>query len=83
MARKTIYSPAYRELVAHLRSLREEQGKSQTQLAKELMWPQQRLSAVEAGARRLDIIEFIQLVEALGHCPAEVILSPPKMHKDR
>lgn len=81
MARKTIYSPAYRELVARLRSMREEQGKSQTQLAKELAWPQQRLSAVEAGARRLDIIEFIQLVEALGHCPAEVIRDLPRRRK--
>lgn len=83
MARKTIYNPAYRELVTHLRGLREEQGKSQTQLAQELMWPQQRLSAVEAGARRLDIIEFIQLVEAQSHCPSDVILSLLEMHKDR
>lgn len=73
MATKTIYSSAYRELVARLRGFREEQGKSQTQLARDLAWPQQRLSAVEAGARRLDVIEFIELVEALGHCPAEVI----------
>lgn len=46
---------------------------SQTALAKELCWPQQRLSAVEAGARRLDVIEFLQLTKALGLSPEEAI----------
>lgn len=73
MSKKTIYNPAYRELVARLRAEREEVGKSQTDLAKELGWPQQRLSAVEAGARRMDVLEFVQLTEALGRCPSDII----------
>lgn len=75
MAKKTIYHPAYRELVAGLRAEREGLGKSQKELARELGWSQQRLSAVEAGARRLDVVEFVQLIDALGRCPAEVIRS--------
>ena len=73
MATKTIYSGAYRRLVARLRSLREAAGKSQTTLATDLGWPQQRLSAVESGARRLDVIEFLQLTAALGIAPEEAV----------
>ena len=75
MATKTIHHPAYRELVALLRTLREGVGKTQSQLAEELGWPQQRLSAIEAGARRLDVIEFVQLSGALGHRASELIES--------
>jgi transcriptional regulator with XRE-family HTH domain len=66
LATKTIYSAAYRRLVSRLRVLREEAGVSQSALARSLGWPQQRLSAIEAGARRLDVIEFLQLTAALG-----------------
>lgn len=69
MAAKTIYSKAYRQLVQDLRALREQAGMSQSALSYELGWPQQRLSAVEAGARRLDVLEFLQLVRALGLTP--------------
>lgn len=34
-------------------------------MAKALGWSQQALSAVEAGARRLDVIEFVQLCRVL------------------
>lgn len=73
MATKTIYSTAHRKLVARLRALREDAGLSQSDLAKVLGWPQQRLSAVEGGARRLDVIEFLSLTEALGLAPEEAI----------
>lgn len=74
MAAKTIYTAAHRKLVARLRALREDAGLSQSDLAKVLGWPQQRLSAVEAGARRLDVIEFLTLTEALGLTPEQAIL---------
>lgn len=74
MASKTIYSASHRKLVARLRTLRESAGLSQSELAKALGWPQQRLSAVEAGARRLDVIEFLALTDALGLTPEEAIL---------
>ncbi|HET7329913.1 helix-turn-helix transcriptional regulator [Dyella sp.] len=66
MASKTIYRAEYRKLVERLRDRREELGLSQSEVARSLGWPQQRLSAVEAGARRLDVIEFFQLTSALG-----------------
>ena len=66
MAIKTIYSAEYRQLVEWLRTCREEAELTQTALARQLGWPQQRVSAVEAGARRLDVMEFLHLTAGLG-----------------
>ena len=73
MATKTIYSTAYRQLVVRLREIREASGISQSDLAATLGWPQQRLSAVETGARRLDIMEFLHLTGVLGLSPEAAI----------
>lgn len=56
-----------------LRARREEVGLTQTALALELGWPQQRLSAIEAGARRLDVMEFLHLTAHLGLAPESAI----------
>lgn len=66
VASKTIHRNDYRKLVERLRDRREELGLSQSEVARTLGWPQQRMSAVEAGARRLDVIEYIELTTALG-----------------
>lgn len=73
MRPKTIYQLDYQRLVARLRDRRLELGLSQSEVAREVGWPQQRLSAVEAGARRLDIIEFFRLSTALGLSPRGAI----------
>ncbi len=72
MATKTIYQSAYLRLVGLLRERRESLGISQTRLAAHLGWPQQRVSSVESGARRLDVLEFCLIAAALGFSPAEV-----------
>lgn len=73
MATKTIYSAEYRHLVQLLRDQREKIGLSQTALSLELGWPQQRLSAVETGSRRLDIMEYLYLTAQLGLAPSDAI----------
>lgn len=73
MASKTIYRDDYRKLVERLRDRREKLGLSQSEVARVLGWPQQRMSAVEAGARRLDVIEFFQLTSALGLTPSRAV----------
>ncbi|UTA55600.1 helix-turn-helix domain-containing protein [Lysobacter soli] len=73
MATKTIYRLDYRRLVERLRDRRIALGLSQTELARALGWPQQRISAVEAGARRLDVIEFFQLSASLGLTPQRAV----------
>lgn len=72
MATKTIYQSAYLRLVGQLRERRESLAISQTKLASHLGWPQQRISSVESGARRLDVLEFCLIASALGFSSAEV-----------
>ncbi|MBH1493999.1 helix-turn-helix transcriptional regulator [Stenotrophomonas maltophilia] len=72
MATKTIYQNEYLRLIGKLRDRREGLGISQTQLAAHLGWPQQRISSIESGSRRLDVLEFCLLASALGVPPAEV-----------
>jgi transcriptional regulator with XRE-family HTH domain len=59
-------------LVGLLRERRESLGISQTRLASHLGWPQQRISSVKSGARRLEVLEFCLIAAALGFSPAEV-----------
>ncbi|MCO7485632.1 helix-turn-helix domain-containing protein [Stenotrophomonas maltophilia] len=46
-------------------------GISQVSLASHLDWPQQTISSIEAGARRLDLLEYLRLTSALGMSAAE------------
>lgn len=71
MSTKSIYHETYLRLVGQLRQRRESLGISQTALASHLSWPQQRISSIEAGARRLDMLEYLRLASALGMSATE------------
>ncbi len=73
MPKKTIYAKEYRELVNELRRTRKALGITQTELCDALGWPQQRLSAVERGGRRLDVMEYFLLAEKLGMTPRQAL----------
>jgi transcriptional regulator with XRE-family HTH domain len=73
MRKKTIYAKEYRELVDSLRQIRKESGLTQVTLAESLGWPQQRLSAVESGSRRLDVMEYFVLADKLGLSPDKAL----------
>lgn len=62
---KTIHTSAYVRLLAALRLKRETLGKSQSEIALRLGWTQRKLSYAESGERRLDVLEFFALAEAL------------------
>jgi transcriptional regulator with XRE-family HTH domain len=70
---KTIYRAEYRRLLAALRARREALGLSQTAVAQAVGWPQQKLSAAESGARRLDVLEFIELAGVLKLTPSRAL----------
>jgi transcriptional regulator with XRE-family HTH domain len=53
-------------LVDLLRTVRQEQKVTQVELAKKLAVPQSRISKVEVGERRMDLIELRAWCEALG-----------------
>ena len=51
--------------------LRRKSGITQAELARRLARPQSFISKVELGERRLDVVEFIEFIEALGEDPQE------------
>ena len=53
--------------------MRKAAGITQVELAERLGKPQSFVSKVERGERRLDVIEFCQVAEALGHEPAKLL----------
>ena len=86
MPKKTIYAKEYRELVDGLRRIRKDLGLTQVALAEALGWPQQRLSAVESGSRRLDVMEYVVLADKLGLPPDRALalilaLLPRRRHQ--
>lgn len=66
---KTIHRTEYRQLVDQLRERRESIGVSQGALARMLGWTQQKVSYIETGARRMDVLEYLWLAKALGLSP--------------
>jgi transcriptional regulator with XRE-family HTH domain len=46
---------------------------TQAQLAKKLGWDQSTVSMMENGQRRIDMIEFMALSDAIGFDPVEVV----------
>ena len=71
--RDTLRSPRQIELRTQLRSLRERHGLTQAQVAKRLGKPQSFVAKYEGGERRLSVIEFVDVVRALGADPAGVL----------
>lgn len=68
MARST-HHPNYQTLLTLLRDVRERAGATQLALAEGLGNTQTFVSKVERGERRIDVVEFIEICEALGADP--------------
>ncbi len=69
----SIFTQRHQEFIAFITSVRKTEGITQVELAERLSKPQSFVSKVERGERRLDVIEFCQVAEALGHDPAELL----------
>jgi len=63
---RSLHTPAYQIFRRLLVEVRERQGMTQVDLAKRLGRPQSFISKYEKGERRLDVIEFISICDALG-----------------
>lgn len=70
---KTIYTKRQQRLCALLKAARKKAELTQTGLAKRLGTYKSYVSRYERGDRRLDVIEFLAVTEALGLRPAEVL----------
>lgn len=74
---KTLLSERHQQLVAFLIEKREAAGLTQTELAKKIGEYQSWVARLESGQRRVDVVEFEALAEALGFCPSEFVRSKP------
>ena len=70
---KTPQHPVYRQLLVRLKEMRVSKGLTQADLAQLLRQPQSYVSKIEAGERRLDVLEFVYYVKALGEDPASLV----------
>jgi len=73
LAKKSVFTTRYQTLKTLLIEARREAGLTQAELAAKLSRPQSFVSKYERGERRLDIVEFLEVVDALGFQPARFI----------
>lgn len=69
----SIFTQRHQEFIAFIASVRKAAGITQVELAARLGKPQSFVSKVERGERRLDVIEFCEVAEALGLRPANLL----------
>jgi transcriptional regulator with XRE-family HTH domain len=70
---KSLKSPEYARLIAMLVAVRHAAGVRQQALAKKLGKPQSFIAKYEGGERRIDLIEFIAIANALGADPVKLL----------
>lgn len=67
-----VSSPAYRAVATVLAKVRNDAGVSQRELAKRVGTLPSVIAKMETGSRRVDVLELIQIAQALGLRPEEV-----------
>lgn len=72
---KSLHQPEYQALCALLTEARRKAGLSQQEVARRLKRPQSFVAKYEGGERRLDVIEFLSVSEALGADPVKLLRS--------
>ena len=69
----SIFTQRHQAFIVFIASTRKAAGVTQAELAARLGRPQSFVSKVERGERRLDVIEFCQVAQALGHDSATLL----------
>lgn len=73
MKKKTIHTPEYRTLLALLRERRVAAGVKQVEVAEALGEPQPFVSKCERGERRIDLIDLLRILRAIGVSPDDFL----------
>jgi len=71
---RSLHSARYRRFVKRLREAREQAGLNQTQAARAVGRPQSYIAKIEAGQRRVDVIELQDLAKVYRQ-PLVVLLA--------
>ena len=72
---KSLHATRAQELRRRLREAREQLGLTQVDLARRLTKPQSFVSKFENGERRLDVIEYLAVCEALALSAVDILHS--------
>jgi len=80
---KSLRSPRHDRLRAVLKRARKDQGLTQQELATRLKRKQSFVAKYESGERRLDVIEFLEIAEALAQDPAWLVAEITRAQKPR
>jgi transcriptional regulator with XRE-family HTH domain len=70
---RTLRSYRHEALRAFIVESRKEAGLTQTQVAKKLGRYQSFIATLEAGQRRIDVVELLDIAEAIGFDPRDAI----------
>ena len=70
---KSIYSDDYISIILALRQIRTSKNITQAELGAALGVPQSFVSKIENRERRLDVVEFLSWIDALGISAADVL----------
>jgi transcriptional regulator with XRE-family HTH domain len=70
---KSVFSQAYDWFRENLVNARKARGLTQEEIARRLGRPQSYVSKYERGERRLDVVEFLEVAEALEIAPGELL----------
>ena len=71
--RKSVHSPEYLAFCDLMMQARKKAGLTQQALAKRLGRPQSFVAKYEGGERRLDVVEFMTVVRAIGADPVGLL----------
>jgi transcriptional regulator with XRE-family HTH domain len=70
---KSVHSPEQLAFLRLLVEARKKAGLTQEELAKRLKRPQSFVAKYEGGERRLDVLEFITITQAMGSDPIRLL----------
>lgn len=70
---KSLHTPEYRQFRSLLVAAREKAGMTQVEVSLRVKRPQSFVSKYEGGERRLDVIEFLEVCDALSIDPCHLI----------
>lgn len=69
----SVFTPRHQEFIKFLVAARRAANVTQVELAARLGRPQSFVSKYERGERRLDVVEFCQVAEALSYRPSALL----------
>ena len=70
---KTIYQESYQAFIKQLVLARKASGLTKMQVAEKLSKPQSYIAKVEGADRKLDVMEFVELCQAINVDPTTLI----------